>query len=183
MHAADEDLVARALAARDQVAFAELVRRHQPRVRAWLRQLTRNAATADDLAQEVFIKAWDKLGSFTGQGRFAAWLMKIAYTEFLMDRRRGQGERRLAQAVAAGMDAEPAHDPAGEQSAATDLARMLAVLSAEERAAMVLCYAHGCSHTEASEVTGMPLGTIKSHIHRAKDRIRERFFPEESSHE
>lgn len=84
----DEELVARAVAARDQAAFGELVRRHQSRVRNWLRQLTRNAATADDIAQEAFIKAWNKLDSFSGQGRFAAWLMKIAYTEFLMSDRK-----------------------------------------------------------------------------------------------
>ncbi len=177
MPATDEELVARALAARDQAAFGELVRRHQSRVRAWLRQLTRNAATADDIAQEAFIKAWDKLHTFGGQGRFAAWLMKIAYTEFLMSRRRAKSEQRLAAAVEAEITGPPAHDPAGEQNVATDLERVLAILTEEEQAAMVLCYAHGMSHGEASAVTGMPVGTIKSHIHRGKEKIRQRFFP------
>ena len=182
MPATDEELVARAVSARDQAAFGELVRRHQSRVRAWLRQLTRNAATADDLAQETFSKAWDKLQTFGGQGRFAAWLMKIAYTEFLMSHRRAKSEQRLAAAVQAEMTEPPAHDPAGEQSAATDLQRMLAVLSEEEQVAMVLCYAQGLSHGEASQVTGMPVGTIKSHIHRSKEKIRQRFFPEGERH-
>ena len=182
MTATDEELVARAVAARDQAAFGELVRRHQSRVRAWLRQLTRNAATADDLAQETFIKAWDKLQTFGGQGRFAAWLMKIAYTEFLMSHRRAKSEQRLAAAVQAEMTEPPVHDPAGEQSVAIDLQRMLAVLSDEEQVAMVLCYAQGLSHGEASEVTGMPVGTIKSHIHRSKEKIRQRFFPQGERH-
>lgn len=182
MHASDEDLVARALAARDQAAFGELVRRHQSRVRAWLRQLTRNAATADDLAQETFIKAWTSLGSFSGKGRFAAWLMKVAYTEFLMAHRRQRSDQRLAAAVGAELDGEPAHDPSGDEAVATDLERLLAVLSEDERVAMVLCYAQGCSHAEASEITGLPVGTVKSHIHRARDKIRGRFFPEENTH-
>jgi RNA polymerase sigma-70 factor (ECF subfamily) len=182
MQASDEELVARALATRDQAAFGELVRRHQSRVRGWLRQLTRNAATADDIAQEAFIKAWDKLHTFGGQGRFAAWLMKIAYTEFLMSHRKSKAELRLATAVEAEITEPAAHDPAGEESAATDLQRMLAVLSEEERVAMVLCYAEGMSHGEASAITGLPVGTIKSHIHRGKEKIRARFFPQGERH-
>ncbi|TFG87166.1 MAG: RNA polymerase sigma factor [Chromatiales bacterium] len=178
----DEELVARAVAARDQAAFGELVRRHQSRVRNWLRQLTRNAATADDIAQEAFIKAWDKLDSFGGQGRFAAWLMKIAYTEFLMSHRKSKGEQRLAAAVEAATAEAPVHDPSGEQAVAADLERLLAILTGDERAVMVLCYAQGLSHGEASEVTGIPVGTVKSHISRGKDKIRQRFFPEEVRH-
>lgn len=182
MPVSDEELVVRAVSARDRDAFGELVRRHQSRVRNWLRQLTRNAAMADDIAQEAFIKAWDKLGSFGGQGRFAAWLMRIAYTEFLMARRKSKGEQRLAAAVEAARAEAPVHDPSGEQAAAADLERMLAILTDDERAVMVLCYAQGFSHGEASEITGLPTGTVKSHISRGKDKIRQRFFPEEVRH-
>lgn len=182
MDVSDEELVARAVAARDLAAFGELVRRHQSRVRNWLRQLTRNTATADDIAQETFIKAWDKLESFGGQGRFAAWLMKIAYTEFLMSHRKAKGVQRLAAAVEMAMVEPPVHDPSGEESVAADLERMLAILADDERTVMVLCYAHGLSHGEASEVTGIPVGTVKSHISRGKEKIRQRFFPEEVRH-
>jgi RNA polymerase sigma-70 factor (ECF subfamily) len=181
MAATDEELVARALA-RDSAAFGELVRRHQSRIRGWLRQLTRHAATADDLAQEAFITAWEKLHTFSGQGKFASWLMKIAYTEFLMSHRQAKSRQRLAEAVAAEVTETPAHDPAGAQGVATDLGRMLAVLSDDERTVMVLCYAEGLSHGEASEITGLPLGTVKSHITRGKAKIRQRFFPEDERH-
>lgn len=184
MHASDEELVARAVAARDQAAFAELVRRHQSRLRGWLRQLTRSAAAADDVAQETFIRAWERLHTFAGQGRFGSWLMKIAYNEFLMAHRRERGAGRLAAAVGAELAAEPpVHDPAGDEAAAADLERLLAVLDEEERVAMVLCYAQGLSHGEASEVTGWPVGTVKSHIHRGKEKIRRRFFPGETPHD
>jgi RNA polymerase sigma-70 factor (ECF subfamily) len=179
MPASDEELVSRAITARDQAAFGELVRRHQSRVRNWLRQLTRNAASADDIAQATFIKAWDKLASFGGQGRFAAWLMKIAYTEFLMAHRKAKSDQRLAAAVEAATVDALLYDPSGEQAVVADLERMLAILADDERTVMVLCYAHGLSHGEASEVTGIPVGTVKSHISRGKDKIRRRFFPEE----
>ena len=182
MHASDEELVARAVAARDQAAFGELVRRHQSRVRAWLRQLTRDAAAGDDIAQEAFIKAWDKLSTFGGQGRFVAWLMKIAYTEFLMAHRKAKGAKRRIAAVEAEVAESLVHDPSGEESVAGDLERMLGILADEERAVMVLCYAHGMSHGEASAVTGMPVGTGKSHVRRGKDKIRQRFFPGEQRH-
>lgn len=177
MAASDAELVSRALAARDTNAYGELVQRHQSRIRSWLRQLTRNHAAADDIAQEAFIAAWENLRSFDGRGTFGAWLMKIAYTEFLMAHRRRRSGERLAAAVARELGDGEAHDPEGEQAAVTDLERLLAVLSEDERAVMILCYAHGMSHGEASEVTGLPLGTVKSHIARGKDRIRERFFP------
>lgn len=180
--APDEELVARVVTARDRAAFGELVRRHQAKVRGWLRQLTRDPATADDLAQETFIRAWDRMATFTGQGRFAAWLMKIAYTEFLMARRQRQSEQRLTAALTTEQESEPPHDPTAAHAAATDVTRMLGVLDEDERIAMLLCYAAGFSHGEASEVTGMPLGTVKSHISRGKQKIRRRFFPEDDDH-
>ncbi len=178
MPSTDEELVARALAQRDQAAYGELVRRHQSRVRNWLRQLTRNAATADDIAQEAFITAWEKLASFGGQGKFGSWLMKIAYNEFLMAYRKGRSTDRLASAIEAEITDDAVHDPAGEQSVAADLERLLAVLNADERAVMILCYAQGMSHSEASDITGLPVGTVKSHITRGKEKIRLRFFPQ-----
>ena len=179
MVASDAELVARALAARDQAAYGELVRRHQSRIRGWLRQLARNHAAADDVAQEAFITAWEKLRTYDGRGTFGAWLMKIAYTEFLMAHRKRKSGERLAAAVEAEIvDRDGVHDPEGEQSVATDLERLLAVLNDDERAVMILCYAHGMSHGEASDVTGLPLGTVKSHITRGKEKIRDRFFPE-----
>jgi RNA polymerase sigma-70 factor (ECF subfamily) len=102
--------------------------------------------------------------------------MKIAYNEFLQSHRDGRRDRRLAEAVAAETPGEPSEDPTITEQAATDLERMLAALSDAERQAMVLCYAYGLSHSEASEITGMPIGTIKSHINRAKERIRARFL-------
>ena len=86
--AIDNDLVARAVAQQDAAAFGELVRRHQSQVRNFLRKLTRDYEQADDLAQDAFMHAWDKLHTFIGHGSFIGWLLRVAYTTFLQSKRR-----------------------------------------------------------------------------------------------
>jgi RNA polymerase sigma factor (sigma-70 family) len=181
LEATDAEVVAEALAGRNPLAFADLVRRHQARIRSWLRQLTRDRAAADDIAQDAFIAAWEKLHCFDGRGTFGAWLMKIAYNQFLMAHRSLRSQRRLAAAVERESAAIESHDPCGEHSAIADLERLLAILNDGERAVMILCYAHSMSHGEASEVTGMPIGTVKSHLARGREKIRARFFAEETT--
>lgn len=171
----DETLVTRARTARDTEAFGTLVRRHQSDVRRWLRHLTGDFARADDLAQETFLKAWNRLSSYRGPGRFKAWLMRIAYTQFLQDRRT-QHSRAETVARAEAQTTAPSTTVNPEVS---DLERLLAVLSAPEREVMVLTHAHGLSHQEVSSVTGLALGTVKSHLRRGKIKIRERFRIEE----
>jgi len=176
--ASDEELVAVAVAAGDQSAFGELVRRHQSRVRGWLRQLTGDVAEADDLAQETFLKAWTRLNTFAGRGRFSAWLMKLAYNEFLQSVRGAQRRRRLAgeyQADAMVLGRTADESLSGTAAEVPDLPRLLAVLGEEERHVMLLGYGCGFSQSEIGEITGMALGTVKSHMHRGKARIREAF--------
>ena len=176
----DEDLVARAVATSDQGVYGVLVRRHQSRIRNWLRQLTNDPALADDLAQDTFIRAWNKLYSFSGQGKFSSWLMKVAYNEFLQAIRSQKRDKRLANAYSADPIVMDIQHNSQQYGGVTDLPKMLAILSDEERVAMVLNYAHGMSHREVSEITAMPIGTVKSHIQRGKDKIRQRFRLEDS---
>ncbi len=176
IESSDEALVASVVAARDTAAFETLVRRYQSKVRNWLRQLTKDRARADDLAQETFIRAWERAHTFSGKGKFASWIMKIAFNTFLQARRSHERTTRLAAAVAVSTDAELAA-PSGDEW--PDLPKMLAVLSDDERLTMVLCYAQGFSHSEIADVIDMPLGTVKSHLQRAKAKIRERFALEE----
>ena len=85
----DADLVARVLLNDDHHAFSELVRRHQSAVRGLLRQLTRtDAALADDLAQETFLKAFKNIRSFRGEAKFSTWLYRIAYNCFREEARK-----------------------------------------------------------------------------------------------
>jgi RNA polymerase sigma-70 factor (ECF subfamily) len=172
VQASDRQLVARVVATRDERAFEELIMRHQSRVRNWLRQLARDTARADDLAQETFIRAWDRVEGLKEPDRFSQWLMKIAYTEFLQSQRKHASTQRMLESFERESSGAQADEPG---SAAADVAKLLAVLNDEERAAMVLCYAHGYSHHEIAELTDRPVGTIKSQIARGKDKIRARF--------
>jgi RNA polymerase sigma-70 factor (ECF subfamily) len=172
IEASDAELVARVAAADDTAAFELLVLRHQSKVRNWLRQLTKDASRADDLAQDTFLRAWQSIQSFSGKGTFASWVMKIAYNNHLQAVRKRARDARLETALATSRGA-PEVAPNAEEW--PDLAKLLAVLSDEERLTMVLCYAHDLSHSEIADVIEMPLGTVKSHINRAKAKIRGRF--------
>jgi RNA polymerase sigma-70 factor (ECF subfamily) len=172
MEPSDADLVVRFVATRDEAAFGALIVRHQARVRNWLRQLVRDATRADDLAQDAFIRAWQRIGSLRDPAKFSSWLMSIAYTTFLQARRKRLGENRLLEALQREPESMDAAEPSGANA---DLPKLLAVLNDDERAAMTLCYAHGMTHNEIAEITALPLGTVKSHISRGKAKIRTRF--------
>jgi RNA polymerase sigma-70 factor (ECF subfamily) len=172
MEPSDAELVVRIVAVRDAAAFGVLVTRHQSRVRNWLRQLIRDGARADDLAQDTFVRAWERISSLRNPTKFSSWLMSIAYTGFLQEHRKRAGEGRLRASLAHEPSATEQPEPSGADA---DVAKLLTVLSDEERVAMTLCYAQGMSHNEVAEVTGWPLGTVKSYVSRGKAKIRQRF--------
>ena len=176
----DADLILAALERADQHAFAEIVRRHQSQVRTVLRRLTRgDAALADDLAQETFILAWRNLRHFRFEARFSTWLYRIAFNAWQSDAR-----KRREVLLDADDDERPLLDVAapGEGVDAVsrlDLERALATLSDGERAAIGACYYADLSHEEAAQALGLPLGTVKTHILRAKAKLRARLAPPE----
>lgn len=153
-------------------AFGELVRRHQSQVRLFLLRLCRDPSQADDLAQDAFLHAWQKLASYRGDGAFVGWLLKIAWTTFLQARRRNDRYREVVEQAAREQDDRAALQPSEEVG---DLDRLLAVLGEEERAVMILSYGLGLSHREISETSGLPVGTVKSIIFRGKEKIRQDF--------
>ena len=178
----DAELIARALVSDDRHAFAELVRRHQSAVRACLRRLTAgNHALADDLAQESFMLAYRNLGSFRQEAKFSTWLYRIATNCWLADARKrketllGDSDEDLADDDEGGGDGA-AGSSGGDHARGTalkvDLERALGVLSEAERAAIVQCYHNDLSHEEAAFVLGCPVGTVKTHVHRAKQKLR-----------
>ena len=178
----DAQLIARAMVTDDRHAFAELVRRHQSGVRACLRKLTAgNHALADDLAQETFILAWRNLKSFRQEARFSTWLYRIATNCWLGDARKRKeellGDR--TDAVADDDGDGPASDEGALQadharasSLKLDLERAMRVLSDAERAAIVQCYHNDLSHEEAAYVLGCPVGTVKTHVLRGKQKLK-----------
>ena len=174
MQAPDEELVALVVATKNPAAFGELVRRHQGIVRGMLQRMCRNHALADDLAQDTFIRAYEKIGSFKGTGSFKSWMCSIAYTEFLKSARKRKSTERVMEKFQSGVeDTEAPRD----MGSVVDLDRGLATLKEEERTLVVMCYSCGMSHSEAAEATGMPLGTVKSHVNRGRAKLQA-FFQE-----
>ena len=173
MQESDRQLVLQARLG-DRSAYSELVARHQGRVRGWLGHLCGDHAEADDLAQEAFVRAWTRIGDLKDAARFSAWLMKIAYNEFLQSRRSARKRERLVERLAAEQDPSANAASAAQPEIAVELERVLSVLSERERAVVVLNYAYGYSHGEVSEMTGLALGTVKSLIHRGSQKAREK---------
>jgi RNA polymerase sigma-70 factor (ECF subfamily) len=171
----DSDLIARVLRADDRNAFAELVRRHQSALRASLRKMTGNAELADDIAQETFILAWKKIGSFRFEAKFSTWLYRIAFNAWQSGARRTR-EVQMDAAFQSD-DSEAAQPPESDATERRrDLQRAMAVLNEAERSAIFQCYYNDLSHDEAAYVLGIPLGTLKTNVLRAKEKMRARLM-------
>jgi RNA polymerase sigma factor (sigma-70 family) len=177
----DADLILAVLERDDRRAFAELVRRHQSKVRTVLRRLTRgDLALADDLAQETFVLAWRNLRAFRFEARFSTWIYRIAFNAW-------QSEARKRHEVLLELDDDAlppgsqAFDEMPDIASRVDLERALATLSDGERAAIGACYYADLSHEEAAVALGMPLGTVKTHVLRAKAKLRARLVAKEDS--
>ena len=177
----DHRLVARVVSTQDTKAFGELVQRHQSQVRNFLRKLTGDMSAADDLSQDCFMRAWDKLDTYSGRGSFIGWLLKIAYTTFLQSKRKSKRYAEILEQVGHVMDAE-SRSFTTQSEEVTDLDKLLAVLSEEERAIMIMSYACGLSHREISDATSMPVGSVKSVIFRGKEKIRTSFDIKDHQH-
>jgi len=179
--AAEAALVALAIGG-DVAAFSELVRRRQSWLRNFLRHLCRDSALADDLAQQVLLRAWRSLGSLRSVAAFGAWLRRLAINAWLAHLR---GVRAALVPLDVAQHASAAHTPPPEGEE-LDLDRALAHLSRDERLCVVLAYSEGMSHSEISVLTALPLGTVKSHIKRGTDRLRGLLHayrtPEEHAH-
>lgn len=169
MPVTDADLVTRVLLRDDHHAFAELVRHHQSAVRGLLRQLTgSDTALADDLAQQTFLRAYQHLRSYRGEARFSTWLYRIAYNTFREEARRRKELVGIDEEQWAGQpDPQPANIPLQH-----DLAAAMKHLSANERAAVLLCCQNGLSHDEAARVLDQPIGTVKTHVLRGREKLK-----------
>jgi RNA polymerase sigma factor (sigma-70 family) len=178
--ATDAELILAVLERDDRRAFAELVNRHQGTVRSVLRRLARgDTALADDLAQETFVLAWRNLRAFRFEARFSTWLYRIAFNAW-----RSEARKKREVAIDIDHDAPPgdreeAYDELPDVAARVDLERAMAILSDGERACLAACYCADLSHEEAAEALGLPLGTVKTHIMRAKAKLRTRLAAKE----
>lgn len=159
-----EPRVIRAAADGDLEAFGVLVASYQEPVWRFLRGLVRDATLAEDLTQETFLRAFDRLGSFQFRSKFSTWLFTVA-RNLGIDALR-QRERRDLLPVRIGPDRPPS-DP----HLRTEVATAVAALSDKLREALLLVEVMGFSCREAGEILGIPDGTVKSRLHHARAQL------------
>ena len=168
---ADNDLVRRA-AAGDTRAFEVLYRRHAGRVHGAVWRLSgMNEARAQELSQEAFVRAWQKLASFRFESAFSTWLHRLAVNVALMDlRARDPEDSAETDALEAAMGPLTPFC-AGERA---DLERAVADLPPRARAVLVLHDVEGWKHEEISRELGMAVGSSKAQLHRARGLLRKK---------
>jgi RNA polymerase sigma-70 factor (ECF subfamily) len=175
----DHRLIADCLAGH-QAAFGELVRRHQDRLYSAIYRVVQCAEDSQDVVQEAFLHAYQHLGSFKGDAQFYTWLYRIAMNAAISLRRKRKPVLRIVgpdgEAVPEPADpsdtAQPSHGIEQEEREQS-VQRGLARLSAEHRAVLVMKDMEGMKYEEMAEVLGVPIGTIRSRLHRARLELRE----------
>ncbi len=172
-HDEDSDLVGRA-ARGDRAAFEKLYRRHRDRVYGLLWRLAGgDAALAEDLLQEAFVRAWQKLDSFRGESRFGTWLHRLSANVALSDRRIRLKRVQRETALDEGAERTAMGDRDVRAGQQMDLERAIAALPERARTVLVLYDIEGYSHAEIAELTDMAVGSSKAQLHRARKLIRE----------
>jgi RNA polymerase sigma-70 factor, ECF subfamily len=171
------ELVARAQAG-SREAFGELVRRYRPRILALALHLCGSESEAEDIAQEVFFKAYRKLDTFEGRSEFFTWVYRMAVNRSLNARRDRSRRRettmddpRVAIAVAVDADGDPAR-AAELRQVYTLLVAALDRLPPDMRTSVVLVVLQGLSQAEAAVVQACSPGTVAWRIHEARQRLR-----------
>lgn len=171
----DEDLVRRYVGGEAE-AFTELVRRHQQRVYSLCLRMLGDADAAADVAQDTFLTVLRKLGSFRGEAAFTTWLHRVAVNACYDELRRKQRRPMLHVATEGVTDREagpPILDHADEVAGTSDVARALASIPEEFRAALVLADVHDMAYERIARVLDVPVGTVKSRVHRGRLALAE----------
>lgn len=163
----------------DVAAFEQLYRDHQGRVYALCLRMTADPGRAEELTQDVFLRAWDKLSTFRGDAAFSTWLHRLAVNVVLGDRR-SQGKRWARLVMSENM--APFEDR--EKSTAAqmtgvgmDLEAAISALPEGARTVFVLYEIEGYRHDEIADMTGTAVGTSKAQLHRARRLLREALEP------
>jgi RNA polymerase sigma-70 factor (ECF subfamily) len=159
-------------------AFEQLYRRHIGRVYGLCLRMAGNATEAEELTQEAFIRAWEKLNSFRGDGAFGTWLYRLTVntvlTRYRRDLRRTAREINRADPESASERTGLARGPEPpDPGLRIDLDVAIAALPAGARAVFVLHDVEGYRHEEIAEQTGIAVGTSKAHLHKARKLLRE----------
>lgn len=179
MNADERSLIARILAG-DRAAFGLLVERYQQRVYNTVYRVLHNAEDAADATQDVFLNVYQALGSFKGDSEFFTWLYRIAFNTAISHKRKRKPNRSLDGDGSQTISLEPADKsvdvaPDAAQERREDeqtLMNAVALLSVEHRIILILKDIEGRKYEEIAEIAGIPVGTVRSRLHRARLELR-----------
>ena len=164
----------------DQEAFAQLVQRYQRRVFNLVYRMLQQYEEATEITQETFLAAWQGLPSFRGDARFPTWLYRIAYNCSLKQLELRKRDRALQVALEAEKSLENANDEQRENAELDTRDRQILIqehlshLPAKYRIVLILRHLQDMTYEEMSEILTMPIGTIKTHLFRARNLLKER---------
>ena len=164
----DAWLVSRVALLGDRKAFSQLVEAYQSPIRRFFFNLTGgDEELSKDLAQETFVKAWLSIGSFRAAAKFSTWLYRIAYNIFYDYWR----TKKLTTEIDVEIVRDRIADNMPDKDFGMDFAKALTILKEDERTAMLLFYMEDQTIDKISKIMGCPVGTIKSHLHRGKEKL------------
>src|SRR2546421_9956270 len=163
----------------DQDAFAQLVQWHQRRVFNLVFRMLQNYEEASEITQETFLAAWQGLPSFRGDARFSTWLYRIAYNCCLKQLEQRKRDRTLQAAMQAEcmpeLNIEEQANAELDAEACQALVRkQLSTLPAKYRIVLILRHLQEMTYEEMAEILVLPIGTIKTHLFRARNLLKER---------
>ncbi len=176
----DDQLLVAASKDGDQEAFAQLVQRYQRTVFNLVYRMLQQYEEATEITQETFLAAWQGLPSFRGDARFPTWLYRIAYNCSLKQLELRKRDRALQIALEAEKTLEQANDQQRENAELDAHDRQMLVqehlsqLPSKYRIVLVLRHLQDMTYEEMAEILTMPVGTIKTHLFRARNLLKER---------
>lgn len=178
----DDTLLVAASKQGDQDAFAQLVQRYQRRVFNLIFRMLQQYEEANEITQETFLAAWQGLPSFRGDARFPTWLYRIAYNCSLKQLEQRKRDRALQTAMQAEQVLECANDDNRADAELDTHERQamvqehLSQLPAKYRIVLILRHLQEMTYEEMAEILTVPIGTIKTHLFRARNLLKERLL-------
>jgi RNA polymerase sigma-70 factor (ECF subfamily) len=181
----DQEIVALARSG-EEAAYRELVRRYERPLFSLLYRMVRDRELAEDLAQETFVKALNAIESYRPEYKFSSWIFKIANNAAIDHLRRreldtlsleGSPHAETPEAIEAtalqiGDRQESPLDEVEARELGGEIEAAIAKLRPEYRSCILLRHVEGRAYEEIAEILGLPLGTVKTYIHRARNELR-----------
>lgn len=180
MNPSDQELVRRVVAGDDREAFGELIDRHKRGVFSLLTRLLGRSSEVEDIAQNVFLAVYRGIHAFKGKAQFGTWIYRIAYNQACSELRKRKSiearEHNVDDDQTEGAE-RPLPDPRGatqeDEVLREQVWRAVDRLPMSLRAALELHYRLGMRYPEIAEALSLPLGTVKTHLHRAREQLRQ----------